>query len=211
MRSIPILLFLMAGIFSVELTKEEAMCKAALVRGIKSVKGFKAMSEKQYAAYVEFLDKGITTELHYNKEVFYIKQTGKFPVYALKDDGSIDESNLYTYENMKTYSFNAADNARPYSYVPSVFKLGGVVLYNNDANTVSPDISLLVEIISFDKLFNAYGLGINISGGLKHVGASISYQFHKTVFFKNTSLFMGYGYDFVRGGYAPFMGISLNF
>lgn len=202
---------LVFGISAADLTKEEIACRSALVQGITSVKGFKGMSAKQYAEYVKFLDTGIDTKLAYNDGVFYVKQAGKFKVLALKDDGSIDETHMYTYEKITTYAFNPNDNARPYAYVPSIFKLGGAILYNKDSNAVSPDIALMVEVISFDQLFNAYGFGLNISGGLKHVGASLSYQFHKTTFFKNTSLFIGYGYDFIRGGYTPFAGISLNF
>jgi hypothetical protein len=204
-------LLVIIGVSPVGLSHEEELCKAALKQGIITVKGFKQMTAQQYAEYVSFLDKGIDTKLSYENGTFFIKQSGEFKVYSLKEDGVVDESKLYKYEKSISYIFDPKANARPYAYVPSIFKLGGVILYNKDSNAVYPDISLMVEVISFDKVFNTYGFGLNLSGGLKHVGISLSYQFIKTVFFKNTSVFLGYGYDFIRGGYAPFMGISLNF
>lgn len=198
------------------LTDQEkiSLCKNELTDNKAFISKIGEMNKRQIEEVYKFLDSGIKNELYYYDDHFTIKQSGNFHVYELekvKGEYKISDKNKYIYNREYTYKFTSKSSPRPYTYVPAIFKLGGGVFYNQVKNQVYPDFMLLFEAISFDKLLGIYGFSLNISGGLRHVGVSLGYQMHNTLFFKNTSVIFGYAHDFVGGFQTPVLGVSLNF
>lgn len=171
------------------------------------------MNDAQLQAVQKFLDSGIKSEMQYKDSLFIVTQSGEFPIYEIKNDNSYDVNTKqkFKYGKVYTYKFSGESSPRPYPYISAVFKLGGGVFYDSVQRSAYPDMLLLFELLSFDRLIGVYGFSLNVSVGLRHVGGSLGYQMHNTHFFKNTSLMIGYSHDFTKGFQSPYLGISLNF
>jgi hypothetical protein len=209
-----IVLFLLFPLYSLTDQEKVNICKNELLDSRVIISKLGEINKKQIEDIYKFIDSGIKNELYYYDDHFTIKQSGSFPVYELlriNGEYRISDKNKYVYNREYTYKFTTKSSLRPYSYTPAIFKLGGVVFYNQDKNQVYPDFTLLFEFLSFDKLLGVYGFSLNISTGLRHIGISLGYQMYNTVLFKNTSIIFGYSHDFVMGFQTPMVGISLNF
>jgi hypothetical protein len=178
----------------------------------KTIKALNDLRVRQIEAINESLKTGVDNGLSYDGKNFKIVTKTSISIYDL------DEKTYKIFESQKAssikesvYEFKNEVDPRPHPYIGTVFKLGGLLSFNKEENKISPDIMLMYEFFSFDKLFNFYGLSLNIGCGLQHVGGSLGYQFVKTKWFRNTSLHLGYSYNFIETTPRPFASISLNF
>lgn len=209
-----LLIILVLPVYSLTDSEKVKECVIELKDNKRIIESLGKLNKKQIETVSKFLDSGIKSELSYQDNIFTIHQYGEFPVYELqveKGDYVIKDHTKFKYNKTTTYKFNGKGSPRPYPYLPAIFKLGGGVFYNQVTNSAYPDFALLFEVISFDKLIGLYGVSLNVSGGLRHVGVSFGYQLHNTILFRNTSIIFGYAHDFTAGFQTPYLGVSLNF
>lgn len=178
----------------------------------RTIQALNDLRIKQIEAINQSLKTGVDNQLSYDGKNFRVLTKTSITIYDL------DEKTYKIYELQKAssikesiYEFKNEIDPRPHNYIGTVFKLGGLLSYNKEENKISPDVMLMYEFFSFDKLFNFYGLSLNLGCGLQHAGGSIGYQFVKTSWFRNTSLHIGYSYNFIEATPRPFSSISLNF
>lgn len=202
-----------ASLFSLTDSEIINQCAIDLKKDRALISSLRELNTKQLDAIQKFLDSEIKSEMYYKDNIFIVNQNGEFSVYQVEDskDYPVKEKQKFKYDKTLTYKFSGESSPRPYPYVPGIFKLGGGVFYDSVDKSVYPDMLLMFELLSFDKLFGIYGISLNVSGGLRHIGGSIGYQLYRTTFFKNTSIVFGYSHDFTKGFQTPYIGITLNF
>jgi hypothetical protein len=158
-------------------------------------------------------------KLEYKDGLYYIQISGKIKRYDVqfnKNTNQYDVIEVPDYDILLDikgiHDFKPGNvHPRPYSYFPSIFKFGGIVIPSLETRTVKADIALMYEFFSFDRAFNFYGWSLNASVGIRHVGALFGYQFLNVSSFSNTNLVIGYAYDFLDKNHTPVIGLSLNF
>ena len=165
---------------------------------------------KEQQLEIERFIKNLKPRLIFDDGIYYVIIKDKIYIYDLDDNlelkksaAIIDKKTAFKFEPQVVHP-------RPFDYLSNIFKLGGIVLLD-DNNNIKHDISLLYEFFSFDKLLNLYGFSLNASIGLSHLGGSLGYQFYDSTYFKNTSLLLGYSYNYQDKVGSPYFGISLNF
>ncbi|MEO0074551.1 MAG: hypothetical protein ABIK31_00370 [candidate division WOR-3 bacterium] len=159
----------------------------------------------------EFLQSGIKVELGHKKGRYVLRQSGTLKVYDIDSNYDVYVLDVVNFNRETYFEFFPELNPRPYPYFSSIFKLGGGLILQDISSVPIPDIMILYEFFSFDKLFGVYGYSMNFSFGVRSVGASLGYQFYQTQLFKNTSFLIGYGYDFMLARTVPYVAVSLNF
>jgi hypothetical protein len=211
------ILFLLGYTFvhGAELSDKEKIkvCKEQLISDAKLIKGLSKLNDTQKAAFRELLDDRIRTTLTHEDDLFYLNLEDGVAIYDLDDNGEVKKIGTYKIDHKKIYQFSPRNEGlRPYSYFSSIFKLGVSFFYSDDK--FYPDGAFIYEFFSFDKIFdtqNAFGLSINISVGLKHVGAAAGYQFVHSKYFKNTNLMLGYSFIFESKRFTPYIAVALGF
>jgi hypothetical protein len=178
----------------------------------KVIQAFNDLRVKQLEAMNEFLRKGPTTELTYDGVHLNVKSVSEIKVYDINAETlEIYEIQKASVEKNASFMFEGGQYQRPLWYVGNIFKLGGILSYNKDAQKVTPDIMLMYEFLSFDRILPFHGLSLNAGVGLQHAGGTLGYQLLKTSWFKNTSIHLGYSYNFIDMSPRPILAVSLNF
>ena len=157
----------------------------------------------------KFVKDGVKINLEYQNGKYYVTVLGEIYIYYLTPQGKVIPLKKITLHKKNTYKFDPILAERPLPYFPGKFKFGGGVFFGGFE--VYPDILFAVEIFSFDKLFGLYGISINGSVGITHIGGNLSYQLIHTKYFRNTSIFFGYSYSWKTVLPAFYSGITLNF
>lgn len=193
-------------------TKLINKCDVQLNQDKKYINALTQVSTKQLTAFRELFANNLVTQIDYKDGLYYLTISGSIDIYGLDPETyEIVKAGTYPINQIETHKFSSKIQPRPFSVLPNIFKLGGGIFYNQDTKKAYPDIVLMYELLSFDRLLSLYGFSINLSLGIKHVGGNLGYQFHRSSYFSNTSFFMGYSYNFIEFFPSAYGGISLNF
>jgi len=216
MKKLLLLILFPVFLYAKNYTDKEKVeiCKGQLKKDKRIILGLKNLNEVQKAAFRELLDGGIQATLTHENDLFYINMYGEVEIYDLNKKSKVKKIGVMEIEQKRIYQFQPrSQTLRPYNYFSSTFKLGVGIFYRG--TTFYPDGAFIYEFFSFDKLFSessqGFGLSLNLSAGLKHVGVNFGYQFVHSQYFKNTNLMLGYALDFETMNFIPYISVGLGF
>lgn len=160
---------------------------------------------------IDSIPECLKTKVEYKQKIYYVNIQCDIKNYAISDSYDIIPDNPTKINKTLEFQFKPELKERPYETIVAYFKLGGTLYYERESKKIMPDLLLGVEFFSFDKFIPFYGLSMNGIVGLRTAGVAIGYQFIYTKFFNNTSLMLGYSYNYLDRDFYPTLGIALNF
>lgn len=160
---------------------------------------------------IDNLSKCLDANLKYNQEKYSITITCDIENFAIDSNYKIIKDEPTKINKSFDFFFQREAAKRPYEVIPGVFKLGGLLFYNDSTKQVTPDILLTIEVFSFDKILPLYGLSLNAGLGARVISVQLGYQFLYTKMFSNTNIMLGYSYSYLDGNFNPIIGLALNF
>lgn len=179
-------------------------------KNIKLLEAQQQLIEKQQNS-IDHISECLDAKLTYKQKSY------KVDVFCTIDNFAIDEKYQVVFDEPTKidksfeFIFKPELRERPYEVVVAYFKLGGSLYYDKQTDKITPDILLGVEFFSFDKIIPFYGLSMNGVIGTRTISASLGYQMIYTKFFNNTSILLGYSYNYFDREFYPSLGIALNF
>ncbi|MEM2139266.1 MAG: hypothetical protein QXM96_03885 [Candidatus Woesearchaeota archaeon] len=153
----------------------------------------------------------LKTNLEYKQKIYYVNIKCDIKNYTITDNYDIILDTPTKIDKTIYFKFRPELKERPYETLVAYFKLGGSLSYEKETKKIISDLLLGIEFFSFDKLIPFYGLSMNGIIGLKGAGIALGYQFVYSNFFNNTSLMLGYSYNYINIEFYPTISITLNF
>lgn len=188
-----------------------SMVASLLEENIRFIQAQQELIYKQQNA-IDSLGDCLEAKLKYKQKLYTVNVTCEVKNYAIEERTyKVVEDQPTKLDKTFYFEFKPELKERPYEVVVAYFKLGGTLYYDKQADLVKPDILLGVEFFSFDKIIPFYGLSLNGTIGTRTISITLGYQMIYTKFFNNTSILLGYSYNYFDRDFYPTLGIALNF